>query len=112
MDYFLQALSILLPIGISYIVMQAVLNERLKNIKENLIKHENDSKDEIIIMRKELVDIVTTSGTAANERINAVLDYVKRVEANKADRSEMNLVVDTMRRVEQKLDLLIMRDNK
>lgn len=103
---------ILLSTAINYAIMQAILSERLKNVKENFEKHETSSKDDIGIMKKELLDAINAQSLNFSKELTGVSEYIKRVEANKADRSEVNLIVDTMRRVEQKLDLLIMRDQK
>jgi hypothetical protein len=107
----LVVLPILLSTGLSYVIMQAVLSERLKNVKENFDKHETSSRDDISGMKKELLDAINTQSANYAKDINGLSEYIKRVEANKADRSEVNLIVDTMRRVEQKLDLLIMQRN-
>ena len=45
------------------------------------------------------------------DRMDALMDYIKRVESSKTDRSEFNMVIDNMKRIEGKLDLLILRNN-
>jgi len=111
-EFALVAIPLVLSTLINYAIMQAVLKERLKNVKETMDNHISSSKGEASDMKKEVVDTMTACRATNADKINGAIDYIKRVEANKADRSEMNLVIDTMKRVEQKLDLLIMRDIK
>ena len=115
MDLITQVLLVILPIVlstlISWVVMQAVLKERLANMKASLDGHIQDSRQEITEVKKELLQSTSSCRMSHTDKMEDMNDYIKRVELNKADRSEVNLIVDTMRRVEQKLDLLIMQRN-
>lgn len=92
-------------------ITQAVINERLTNMKNDLDKHKEDSSEEFIRFKEEIS--TSMGGCRANhkERIDSLTDYVKRVEASKADKSEFNLVYDNLKRLEQKVDLLILRNS-
>lgn len=113
MSYTTEVLLVIIPIifstVISWVVLQAVLKERLKNVKENLDGHIQDSRAEVTEMKKEMLQTMSSCRLTHSDKVEDAFDYIKRVELNKADRSEVNLIVDTMRRVEQKLDLLIMQ---
>lgn len=98
----------LVSIGASY----GIIRERLNNVKENLKSHEENTRKAMIDLKVEITETMGGCRLNSADKADTLLDYIKRVEASKADKSEVNLVIDTMRRVEQKLDLLIMRDNK
>jgi hypothetical protein len=59
--------------------------------------------------RTEIQESTTTCRANHKERVDSAMEYIKRVEANKTDRTEFNMVIDNMKRIEGKLDLLILR---
>ena len=89
-------------------ITQAVMNEKLKNIQKDLNSHLETSYDDISKLKVEVLHSLNGYKTNTSEKIDVVMDYIKRVELNKADRSEVNLLIDSTKRIEQKLDLLIM----
>jgi outer membrane PBP1 activator LpoA protein len=101
------AASTILAVKIS----QSVMNERVSNMKTEFERHQAQSSDESSRLKYELADLVKNSQANTGERLDIIMDYIKRVELNKADRSEVNLLIDATKRIEQKLDLLI-RDTK
>lgn len=88
-------------------ITQAVMNEKLKNIQKDLESHLTTSADDIDKLRSDVSDSIKGCKINASEKIEVAMDYIKRVEINKADRSEVNLLIDSTKRIEQKLDLLI-----
>jgi len=111
-------MAIILPVitGIASTILavkisQSVMNERVNNIKAEFERHQAQSSDESSRLKYELADLVKSSQINTAERLDIIMDYIKRVELNKADRSEVNLLIDATKRIEQKLDLLI-RDTK
>lgn len=88
-------------------ITQAVMNEKLKNIKESFEGHVTASLGDINKLRSEMSDSFRSCKFNSSEKMEVAMDYIKRVEINKADRSEVNLLIDSTKRIEQKLDLLI-----
>jgi len=89
-------------------ITQAVMNEKLKNIQKDLESHLTVSSNDIAKLRVEISDSFKGCKFNSSEKMEVAMDYIKRVEINKADRSEVNLLIDSTKRIEQKLDLLIM----
>ena len=88
-------------------ITQAVMKEKLTNIKEAFDGHLTTSADDIAKLRIEISDSFKGCKFNSSEKMEVAMDYIKRVEFNKADRSEVNLLIDSTKRIEQKLDLLI-----
>jgi hypothetical protein len=92
-------------------VSQSIMGEKLNNMNKSFDDHRSQSDGEITRLKYELSDLVKASQLNIAERLDITMDYITRVELNKADRSEVNLLIDATKRIEQKLDLLI-RDTK
>lgn len=97
---------------VSLKVMQAVMNEKLKHMKTSVDEVKSSTHEEVQSFRDEVLVSMANCKEHSRERYDSNLEYIKRVEANKADRSEVNLVIEATRRIEQKLDLLILREVK
>jgi len=119
MDYsqFVQELSALIVAGaastvIAIKVTQSVMEEKLKAMKFNQEEHRREMLEESGRIRSDVNEFMDNYNENHKERIDIAMDYIKRVEFNKADRSEVNLVIDATKRIEHKLDLLILKNNK
>lgn len=88
-------------------ITQAVMNEKLRNIKETLDNHISTSIDDTEKIRNEISNSLVGCKLNATEKMDVAMDYIKRVELNKADRSEVNLLIGSINRIEQKVDLII-----
>ena len=92
-------------------VSQSVTDEKLKSMKENIESNRGESSEESVRLRSEIFDSMGSCRGNHKDRMDALMDYIKRVESSKTDRSEFNMVIDNMKRIEGKLDLLILRNN-
>ena len=92
-------------------VSQSVTDEKLKAMKENIESNREEASEESTRLRSEILDSMGSCRGNHKDRLDALMDYIKRVDASKADRSEFNMVIDNMKRIESKLDVLILRNN-
>ena len=77
-------LSGLLSAYVAMKITQAVMNERINNLKDQIEKHK--------------VDLLS--------KIDDTMGYIEKVEQAKADKSEVSLAIDLIKRVDQKIDQL------
>ena len=111
---FIPELAVLLIAGGSstYItsrISQALIKERVDAVKSDFAQHKEDSFAEFARFKEDILASISSCKSNHRDRIDDLVEYIKRVELNKADKSEFNLVYDNLKRVEQKLDLLILR---
>ena len=88
-------------------VRESVMNERLQNTRNDLEALRQHVTAELDKAKTDTSDIVSSCQRNQSDRMTIAMDYIRRVETSKADKSEVLLVIDTMRRVEQKLDQLM-----
>lgn len=88
-------------------VRESVMNERLQNTRNDLEALRQHVTAEIDKAKTDTNDIMSSCQRNQSDRMTIAMDYIRRVETSKADKSEVLLVIDTMRRVEQKLDQLM-----
>ena len=88
-------------------VRESVMNERLQNTRNDLEALRQHVTAEIDKAKTDTNDIMSSCQRNQSDRTTIAMDYIRRVETSKADKSEVLLVIDTMRRVEQKLDQLM-----
>lgn len=85
------------------------MGEKIRNIKDNFDEYKADVKAEILKVKTETADTMFNCRLNQNEKMEVAMDYIKRVELNKADRTEVALVIAGINRVEEKLDQLLLR---
>ena len=88
-------------------VRESVMNERLQNTRNDLEALRQHVTAEIDKAKTDTNDMMSSCQRNQSDRTTIAMDYIRRVETSKADKSEVLLVIDTMRRVEQKLDQLM-----
>ena len=88
-------------------VRESVMNERLQNTRNDLEVLRQHVATELDKAKTDTNDIMSSCQRNQSDRMTIAMDYIRRVETSKADKSEVLLVIDTMRRVEQKLDQLM-----
>lgn len=88
-------------------VRESVMNERLQNTRNDLEVLRQHVAAELDKAKTDTNDIMSSCQRNQSDRMTIAMDYIRRVETSKADKSEVLLVIDTMRRVEQKLDQLM-----
>lgn len=88
-------------------VRESVMNERLQNTRNDLEALRQHVATELDKAKTDMNDIMSNCQRNQSDRMTIAMDYIRRVETSKADKSEVLLVIDTMRRVEQKLDQLM-----
>lgn len=88
-------------------VRESVMNERLQNTRNDLEALRQHVATELDKAKTDTNDIMSSCQRNQSDRMTIAMDYIRRVETSKADKSEVLLVIDTMRRVEQKLDQLM-----
>ena len=90
--------------------------ERTNNIESNLDKHIEAHNTEMASLKSDIAALVNNYRSSSVERIEFILDYIKRVESNKADNSRVDIVITNIQRLEDKvdkiMDFLVMRDGK
>jgi F0F1-type ATP synthase membrane subunit b/b' len=111
--------TILLALASSLIATkktEATMEERTRNIDEKLNSHIESHATEMVSLKSDIASLINGQRSSTAERIEFILDYIKRVESNKADDSKVDMVISTIQRVENKvdrvMDLLIRRDGK
>lgn len=110
LDAALIAASAIVSAFTSSKVTSAVMNEKLQNIKNEFDDHKKSYGEEIMKIKGEINESMSGCRVNHKDRLDGLNEYIKRVEANKADKSEVNMIIDTTKRIEQKLDLLILRE--
>ena len=88
-------------------VRESVMNERLQNTRNDLEVLRHHVAAEFDKAKTDTNDMMSSFQRNQSDRTTIAMDYIRRVETSKADKSEVLLVIDTMRRVEQKLDQLM-----
>ena len=88
-------------------VRESVMNERLQNTRNDLEALRQHVATELDKAKTDTNDMMSSCQRNQSDRTTIAMDYIRRVETSKADKSEVLLVIDTMRRVEQKLDQLM-----
>lgn len=88
-------------------VRESVMNERLQNTRNDLEVLRQHVAAELDKAKTDTNDTMSSCQRNQSDRMTIAMDYIRRVETSKADKSEVLLVIDTMRRVEQKLDQLM-----
>ena len=88
-------------------VRESVMNERLQNTRNDLEVLRQHVAAELDKAKTDANDIMSSCQRNQSDRMTIAMDYIRRVETSKADKSEVLLVIDTLRRVEQKLDQLM-----
>ena len=88
-------------------IRESVMSERLNNTKKDLESFKVHVSNEFDKVRSDNSDVMASCQRNQSERTTMAMDYIRRVESSKADKSEVMLVVDTVRRVEQKIDQLM-----
>ena len=88
-------------------IRESVMSERLNNTKKELESFKTHVSNELDKMKTDNSDAMASCQRNQSERTTMAMDYIRRVESSKADKSEVMLVVDTVRRVEQKIDQLM-----
>lgn len=93
-------------------ITQSVMGEKIKNIKDNFDEYRAAVRADIVKLQSDTTDMMLSCRVNQNEKMEVAMDYIKRVEINKADRTEVALVIAGIARVEEKLDQLLLRGVK
>jgi hypothetical protein len=86
------------------------MEERIKSLEKQLDEHTNAHDDAMTSIKDDIRESLNSYKVSSAERVEFIIDYIKRVEANKADRSEFNLVIQAIGRLEQKFDSYILNN--